>query len=327
MKKQDLSNSFSLFKTEEVNEENYIKKNFINTYIKSPLNYTGGKYKLLPQIMRIFPDKIDTFIDFFCGGANVCVNVDANKIVAIDIENYLIRLYNLFLKYSYNEVIDRMEKIIAHYGLSNIYRNGKGQYITRDVRIQDFNREPFRKLKESYNNMEDCEERDFMFYVLVNYSFCNLISISDGKCTMGVGDREFNASCRQNLFNFQNGLKQRNIKFLNMSYKDYDLNTLNKDDFCYFDPPYLITQANYNKFWTEKDEYELLEFLDKINAKGVKFALSNVFESRGLKNEILINWSNKNGYNVYEMYMDYNNSISINRNEEQQTQEVLVTNY
>ena len=29
-------------------------------YIKSPLNYTGGKYKLLPQIIPKFPKNINT---------------------------------------------------------------------------------------------------------------------------------------------------------------------------------------------------------------------------------------------------------------------------
>ncbi len=38
-----------------------------NEYIKSPLNYTGGKYKLLPQIIPIFPSDINTFVDLFGG--------------------------------------------------------------------------------------------------------------------------------------------------------------------------------------------------------------------------------------------------------------------
>ena len=37
------------------------------SYIKSPLNYVGGKYKLLPQIVPLFPEKIHTFIDLFGG--------------------------------------------------------------------------------------------------------------------------------------------------------------------------------------------------------------------------------------------------------------------
>ena len=43
--------------------------------IKSPLNYTGGKYKLLPQILPYFPNDINTFIDLFAGGCNVGINV------------------------------------------------------------------------------------------------------------------------------------------------------------------------------------------------------------------------------------------------------------
>ena len=46
-------------------------------YIKSPLNYTGGKYKLLEQIIPLFPPNIDTLVDLFAGGCNVTVNVEA----------------------------------------------------------------------------------------------------------------------------------------------------------------------------------------------------------------------------------------------------------
>ena len=52
--------------------------------IESPLNYTGGKYKLLPQILPYFPKNIDRFVDIFCGGCNVGCNVKANSIVFND---------------------------------------------------------------------------------------------------------------------------------------------------------------------------------------------------------------------------------------------------
>ena len=47
--------------------------------IKSPLNYVGGKYKLLSQILPLFPKEIDTFYDLFGGGFNVGISVDAKK--------------------------------------------------------------------------------------------------------------------------------------------------------------------------------------------------------------------------------------------------------
>lgn len=43
--------------------------------IKSCINYTGGKYRLLKQILPLFPSKIDTFVDLLCGGANVALNI------------------------------------------------------------------------------------------------------------------------------------------------------------------------------------------------------------------------------------------------------------
>ena len=55
-----------------------------NNYIKSPLNYTGGKYKLLKQIIPLLPDNINTFVDLFGGGFNVGINVKANKIIYND---------------------------------------------------------------------------------------------------------------------------------------------------------------------------------------------------------------------------------------------------
>lgn len=48
-------------------------------FVKSPLNYTSGKYKLLPQFLEIFPKEIDTFVDLFAGGGNVAVNVVAKR--------------------------------------------------------------------------------------------------------------------------------------------------------------------------------------------------------------------------------------------------------
>lgn len=41
-------------------------------YVKSPLNYTGGKYKLLPQLLELLPKQVNTFVDLFAGGGE-CV--------------------------------------------------------------------------------------------------------------------------------------------------------------------------------------------------------------------------------------------------------------
>lgn len=94
--------------------------------IQSPLNYTGGKYKLLPQILPLFSKKIERFFDLFCGGCNVGINVDCEKINFIDCEKInfidrdknLIYLYQTFQNLEKNSVMEWIYKIISDYGLS-----------------------------------------------------------------------------------------------------------------------------------------------------------------------------------------------------------------
>ena len=64
--------------------------------IQSPLNYTGGKFKLLPQILPLFPKEIDCFVDLFCGGCNVGINVKSNKVNYNDLNRHLLYLYNTY---------------------------------------------------------------------------------------------------------------------------------------------------------------------------------------------------------------------------------------
>lgn len=49
-----------------------IKEVYLMEYVKSPLNYTGGKYKLLPQLLELFPKQVNIFVDLFAGGGE-CV--------------------------------------------------------------------------------------------------------------------------------------------------------------------------------------------------------------------------------------------------------------
>ena len=49
-----------------------------NPYIKSPISYTGGKYKLLPQMLPLFPQReFRVFWENFSGGCNIAQNIKA----------------------------------------------------------------------------------------------------------------------------------------------------------------------------------------------------------------------------------------------------------
>ncbi len=320
-----------LCETTKICEESKIQLKDNNNFVKSPLNYTGGKFKLLPQFDNIFPKKIDTFVDFFCGGANVAVNSNAKKIIAIDKETNLIRILELFKNYDYMEIVNKLDSIIEKYNLSNTYKNGYEFYgEDSSSGLGKYNKQYYLKLRKDYNNMKDSIERDFMFLTLVIYAFNHQIRFnSNGEYNMPVGKRDFNNSIRKNLLEFCRKLVVKNISFVNTDYKNFELNSLNSNDFCYFDPPYYLGNASYNENdgWNENKEKELLEYLNKVNEHGIKFALSNVTEHKGLKNEILIDWAIENQYNIHNLNYNYSNSNYHLKDKNQITKEVLITNY
>jgi site-specific DNA-adenine methylase len=46
-----------------------------NEFIQTPFNYTGSKYKLLPQLVGKFDYRKSSFVDVFTGGGSVYTNV------------------------------------------------------------------------------------------------------------------------------------------------------------------------------------------------------------------------------------------------------------
>lgn len=92
----------------------------------------------------------------------------------------------------------------------------------------------------------------------------------------------------------------------------------------YFDPPYLITNAPYNSNWTIDNEKDLLNLLDDLNDKGIKFVLSNVILSNGKENSLLKEWSKK--YTTLILKRQYRNANYQKKNITD-TIEVLIKNY
>ena len=43
----------------------------------------------------------------------------------------------------------------------------------------------------------------------------------------------------------------------------------------------------------------LFSLCEQLNSKGKKFGMSNVFENKGIINQHLIDWCNKNNFKVY----------------------------
>ena len=270
--------------------------------IKSPLNYTGGKYKLLPQILPYFPNNIDTFYDLFCGGCNVGINVKANKVICNDIDCNVINALD-YLKNNINS-IDEINRVIKEYKLNKTNKYG------------------YLKLREDYNDTKNI----IMFLVLIFHSFNNQIRFNkNGNFNLPFGGRTLNDKLKFNLNNFIKELYIKNINFINEDFSKLNIDDLNINDFIYCDPPYSLAFKEYNGqyFWNKNDDLCLYKLLDEINKKGIKFALSNIFECKGKINKELIEWSKK--YNVIHLNYNYKNCNYIRNNKKDE--EVLIINY
>ena len=117
------------------------------------------------------------------------------------------------------------------------------------------------------------------------------------------------------------------IQFSSKDFRELDLDTLGDNDFVYCDPPYLITVASYNENggWGEQAEIDLLAKLDALDKAGVKFGLSNVFESKGKENTILKEWDK--GYTVHYLDHTYSNCSYHKKDKQSKDIEVFITNY
>lgn len=147
--------------------------------IESPLNYTGGKIKVLDQMIPLFPKDIDCFIDLFCGGCNVGLNVESNRVVYNDYNKYLIKLYSLLLK-NKKKALENIYNIIDEYKLFLVSKNGYNYYgCDSSSSVVKYNLDKYNRLRADFNHMKKNKEAYIYLYVLIVYVFNNQIRFNN----------------------------------------------------------------------------------------------------------------------------------------------------
>lgn len=300
--------------------------------IPSALNYTGGKFKLLPQILPLFPKDIDKVVDLFCGGCNVGINMDCRDVLFNDSNEYLVGLLQTLLHMPKEEVFSWIDAALERYQLSRVSIHGYAHYDCDSAKgLGSYNKAGYNRLRDDFNSKQvQDQEYYLMLYLLIVYSFNNQIRFNKkGKFNLPVGKRDFNVKMQEKLGDFIDRLQEGRYQFVCGDFREIKLDSFTDRSFFYADPPYLITCATYNEQagWTEEDEYALLSYLEELDKRGIRFALSNVLESKGRKNVILSDWVEAHdNFTAIPLNYDYSNS-NYHTRRDGTTKEVLVVNY
>lgn len=281
-------------------------------FCKSPMNYIGNKYRIMQQIKRWFPKDINTFVDLFCGGCDVTINTSAKTKYANDINYHVIEIFKMMQQHSADYILGYIDGTIDKWQLSKT--DADAYHAFRDY------------CNASGNPLD--------LYVLMCFSFnyqFRFNSQQQYNNPFGRNRSSFNETMRANLV--QMIPRIRDVKFSSEPFQEFDLSVLASGDFLYADPPYLITTGSYNDGkrgftgWSETEELRLYKLLDELDARGVKFALSNVSKHKGRTNDTLIAWKRERRYHMHNIDFDYSNSSYHGKNTDKTTREVLITNY
>ena len=294
--------------------------------VRSPFFFVGDKYKLIRQLKVHFPENINTLIEPFCGGGSVFLNTDAKSYLANDKNSYMIKLHSFLnsLKNNREKFYENFKNLIIEYGFSASHY---GIFVPDELKKNHvktyyavFNKEAYVKLREDFNHNKNDMLR---LYLLLIYGFNHMLRFNgNGDFNLPVGNVDFNRNKFNALEAYFNFIEQNEIVFYEGDFEEF-LNKIEfkQNDFVYLDPPYLISDCEYNKSWTYEHDERLLKAIDRLNDKGIKFALSNVFIHKGKENTELRKWAEK--YYIIDIKSNY---ISYHNNSIKNTHEVLITN-
>lgn len=299
-----------------------------NGIARSPLFYVGDKYKLVSEIKTHFPDSVNRLVEPFVGGGSVMMNVEANGYLLNDIDSYVIAIHRMLCTFIGHEddFFSQFFDMVNQYGLSLSY---SGHTAPLELKHEfpktyyaKYNKQAYAQLKKDFNN--GGKEDIMRLYMLLIYGFNRMLRFNKkGDFNLPVGDVDFNQNTRDALDDYFRLLANKHVEWYNQDFRNFlDRIDYQEDDLVYLDPPYLITFSEYNKLWNDETEHDLLALLDELNARGVRFAISNVTHYKGKINDAFLEWSEH--YTIYRIKSNY---ISFNDNTIKSFNEVLVTNY
>jgi DNA adenine methylase len=232
-----------------------------NKLVAPVLKWVGGKRQLLDTLVPLLPKRITSYCEPFVGGGALLFYLQPKIAYVNDINSDLIRVYSV--------IKDNVEALIAE--LSK-YKNEADFFYA----VRDWDRD-----KEKYASLSEVEKAARIIY-LNKTCYNGLYRVNNA----GEFNSPFGNYRNPNIVNapvlraVSTYLNTATIHLTSVDYEEV-LQKIPKGTFVYLDPPYdpISQTSNFTGYskggFTKADQIRLRECCDALNARGIKFMLSN----------------------------------------------------
>lgn len=264
------------------------------------IKWVGGKRQLMYELEINMPKTYNRYFEPFIGGGALFFYLQPDNAYISDMNEELINLYQV--------VRDNVDELIT------------------DLQKHDISKEYFMEIRnidrtEEYQNWSNIQKASRFIY-LNRTCFNGMYRVnSKGEFNVPFGHyKNPRILDENNLINCSNLLQRTEIKHADFS---EILKKVKKDDFVYFDPPYVPLSetssfTSYTKDGFDMDmQLSLRDVCDELDSMGVKFLLSN--SDTQFVNELYEN------YNIKKVLAS--RQINANADGRGKITEVLVRNY
>ncbi|MDR1450730.1 MAG: DNA adenine methylase [Helicobacteraceae bacterium] len=232
-----------------------------NKLVAPVLKWAGGKRQLLDALIPLLPQKITAYCEPFVGGGALLFHLQPKTAFVNDVNAELINVYQVIKS-------DVEALITALRGFTN---EAEAFYAVRD----------WDRDKKKYASLSDVEKAARILY-LNKTCYNGLFRVNGaGEFNSPFGDyRNPNIVNAPTLRAVSSYMNMANICLTTLDYAEV-LKSLPKGTFTYLDPPYdpVSNSSNFTGYakggFTQNDQIHLRECCDDLNARGLKFMLSN----------------------------------------------------
>lgn len=228
------------------------------------LKWAGGKRKLLPYILALFPEdyKDRVYHEPFIGGGALFYEVRPKQGSINDINRQLMTFYR-------------------------VVRNNPDELI-EEAKKYAYNKETYYRIRSKFNGSDLSEIEESALFLYLNKASYNGMYRVNAKGEFNSAFGRFSNPLRNPIIVPEERILHlssllENIKIFNGDFSYIEKYSKN-EDLVYFDPPYqpISSTAKFTSYsaagFSIKDQERLRDICLKLDKKGVIFVLSNSYE-------------------------------------------------